>query len=313
MGWLDIPDRERDRLHELRLESIRTGDNSSLIWESNRLGMKYNTLWRRLQEWQAAKPHLLIKNDERPSWQNWLRITTNDALFISDLEVPDHNEELLGYAREVAKIYELDTIIWAGDIMAQDEPGLSTHGDSWAMQRPNFNQSIGITKRIFNEFKDVSKNQYFIEGNHDRHIAIATAGQAWFGQFFPEYENITFSRYPYMYIATDRGLVKVTHPKNFSENAINLGRNLINKNKLKSHIIMAHTHQGQRGYSKDGQYEILALGCMRCPIKTQYKNIVDNTFGEWQPGFAFMKDGYFYMLNLYSTNWKRVLSGYTVA
>lgn len=318
MSWEHISEQDRDRLYDLRRSYLRTQDNTieqSLMWEATRFNIKYVTLLRRLIDHGKGKRALItpVDEDQRPSWQGYLRTNMDDCLFISDLEVPDHNEELLSYAQQVAKIYELNNVIWAGDINAQDEPGLSTHGSIWEYKRPSFHDSIGITKQIFNEF-DFIPNQYFISGNHDDRMARATSGAAWFGMFFPEYkERITFSRYPFMYINTSRGLVKVTHPKQFSENAINLGRNLINKNKIKSHIIMAHTHQGQRGHSKDGQHEIIALGCMRCPTKTQYKSIVDNTFGEWQPGFAFMKEGYFYMLNQYTTNWKAVLRGDAIA
>jgi hypothetical protein len=315
MAWKDIPVRERDRLLELK----RAGLKAELVWEAQRWGFtseNMSSFERQLRDYAQSKPHLMVEpeQDRRPAWNGYLRVTTDNALFISDIEVPDHNEELLYYAREVQRIYELDTTIWGGDIMKQDEPGVATHDSDWQYRQPTFEENVNTTRQMFREWFDVP-NQFFVRGNHDAHLDRSTLGSAWFGMFFPDYP-IKFSRYSYMYINTSRGLVKMTHPhKKFGEggNAIELGRRINAKDIYKGHIVLAHTHQGVRGHTKDGQYEVLALGCMRDPNKTQYKNIDDNTFGEWQPGFAFMKDGYFHMLNLYTTDWKMVLKGYAVA
>lgn len=315
MGWNTIQDRDKTRL----LELYRLGQHTELVNEATLLGLHYGnpeSLSRQLRRYQASKKHLFVENenDDRPHWLGYMRHDTNDALFIGDSEIPDHSEELFYYAQQVQHIYELNTVIFTGDMMKQDEPGVATHDTEWQYPQPTFEENLDTCHDFFNSYAHVP-HRFAISGNHDAHVARNTQGSVSFNLFFRN-SGIQFSRYSYMYLNTCRGPVKVTHPnRKFGEGgaAIEVGRRINWKDTIKAHIIMAHTHQGVRGHTKDGRYEILALGCMRDPLKTQYKNTDDNTFGEWQPGFAFMKDGFFYMLNLYTTNWKAVLNGSIIA
>lgn len=303
MEWKQIVEQDRQRLLALHMDH----NDDALIWEANRYGIKFVTLKRRLQEMKASLPN---PDDTRPSWNHYLRITTDDMVFISDIEIPDQHEKLMEYAKEVGKIYEIPNCMWAGDVNASDQ--FSNFPVTWQVKQEAYEANIATTRRYFLSYAEVY-NQFYIEGNHDNKLNRETDGQVHLGMFFQDMPNFTFSRYPFAFINTSRGLVRVTHPKQFSENAIDLGRKLISKMPIPSHLIMAHTHQGQRGWSKNGVHEIIALGCMRDPLKTQYKNIVDNTYGEWQPGFAMMKNGYFYQLNYFSTDWKSVLKGNLIA
>ena len=304
MDWTSIPERDRERL--LALHQNR--DDASLIFEADRYGMKFITLKRRLQELNAKQHN---PDDTRHNWVDHLRITTNDMVFISDIEIPDQHEELMEYARQIGKIYEIPNCMWAGDVLASDQ--FSAWPVTWQdTEMGSYEAGLKTAKNYFTDFAKVYQNQFFISGNHDERLSRATGGQLWLGNLF-DIPNFIFSRYPFALINSSRGIVRVTHPKNFSEDAIGLGRKLIAKMPIPSHLIMAHTHQGQRGWSKNGVHEIIALGCMRDPLKTQYKSIVDNTYGEWNPGFAFMKNGYFYQLNYFSTDWKSVLKGNLIA
>jgi hypothetical protein len=94
-----------------------------------------------------------------------------------------------------------------------------------------------------------------------------------------------YSRYSYLYIRTsNRGLIKVVHPETFSSNPVTMGQDFYDAEQgpdfdmmnpresfEKCHFVIAHTHRFQRGKSKDGIYEIIALPCTRDPQRTQYK------------------------------------------
>lgn len=304
MSWESIPPIEREKLLALH----RSKDFTSIDWEADRREMNRATLRRRLQEMNKTTVN---PNDDRPTFENYLRITTNDMVFISDIEIPDHHEELMEYAQQVGKIYEIDDCMWAGDVDAADQ--YSKYPVHWKGDHGVFDANISTTRKLFTKFCGTYKRQTFIQGNHDARFAYANGGNVWFGSLF-DIPNFTFSRYSYCYIQSNRGLIMVAHPnRKFAENAIDLGRRIINQEKIPCHLVLAHTHQGIRGWSKNGVHEIIALGCMRDPIKTMYKQIDKNTYGEWQPGFAMMKNGYFYQLNLFSTDWKSVLKGNLIA
>ena len=306
-GWALISEPERDRL----LAVYQSRDFKALGWESQSCGVQINTLIRRLQEWQASKRDKIVENPMRPSWTTgFIRLETDNAVFISDWEVPDHDDQLFDFAKRVGRIYGIDTLILGGDMLASDQPGLTTHDATWETRQESYEDNVATLRKLVKDLSEVYTKRYAIEGNHDRRVSKITKGAVWYGMFMNDL-GVECSRFPFLWCntKTNRGLVRFTHPEPFSENAIGMGRTLIDKSRIKSHIVMAHTHQGQRGWSKDGQWEVVAAGCMRSPHKTQYKNIVDNKYGEWQPGFVMMLNGYFYLMNLYSTDWKRVLDG----
>lgn len=300
MDWAGIPDRDRERL----LAIHQNKDEAALIWEAERYGMKYLTLKRRLQELNAKQVN---PNDTRHNWVDHLRITTDDMVFISDIEIPDQHEELMEYAKQIGKIYAIHDCMWVGDLTHSDE--FSSWPVTWQdTEAGSYTASLRTLRHYFTDFKEVYSNQHVTPGNHDDRFAKAVGGALWLGDLF-DIPGVTFNRYPFALINTCRGLVRVTHPQNFSENAIGLGQKLYAKLPIPSHLVIAHTHQNQRGWSKNGVHEIIVLGCMRDPNKTHYKSIVDNTYGEWNPGFAMMKNGYFYQFGLFSTDWKSVLKG----
>jgi hypothetical protein len=94
---------------------------------------------------------------------------------------------------------------------------------------------------------------------------------------------------------SNRGLIKVVHPENFSSDPVTLGQafydveqgpdfDMMNPRDSyeKCHFVIAHTHRFQRGKSKDGIYEIIALPCTRDPQRTQYSAKVRTSIGNGQ-------------------------------
>ena len=75
------------------------------------------------------------------------------------------------------------------------------------------------------------------------------------------------------------------------------------------HIVVAHTHLQGWGWSKDGTRECHALGTLRDPVRTQYKNKHKSKLPTWIQGFLMVKHGYFYPLNRHSTDWSQFLMG----
>lgn len=79
------------------------------------------------------------------------------------------------------------------------------------------------------------------------------------------------SRYAFLWVHTSRGWVKIVHPQNFSSDPITLGQQLYDVEPRKAHWIIPHTHRAQRGWSKDGLYEIICIGTGRDEPRTKYK------------------------------------------
>lgn len=110
-----------------------------------------------------------------------------------------------------------------------------------------------------------------------------------------------------MWLHTSRGWVKIVHQQNYSADPITLGQAMYDVEPRKCHWVLTHCHRKQSGWSKDGLYEIHAIGTGRDETCTKYKAINANKFRQWDMSFLMMKDGYFTDCDLKATNWREML------
>jgi hypothetical protein len=75
----------------------------------------------------------------------------------------------------------------------------------------------------------------------------------------------------------------------------------------KAHFVVSHTHIDQSGFSKDGVYEMHAIGTCRDANRTQYKSTSQNTHHQWSPSFLRMRGGFFTHLHVWGTDWRAEL------
>jgi hypothetical protein len=310
MGWQHITNQNRDRLLALYADKLNPDRMKILTSEASLYGMQITSLIRRLQEHNQTKI-IDVSKDERRVYNGHLRVETDDAIIISDMEICDEHRELMALVAEVGEVYGVKKLFWGGDMLKQDNPGIASHTSHlvWEVQEPTFEENIERWKTYLRRYNQVFDDQYIMPGNHDVHMSWKTGGAMWYGMLVSEMPKITVSRYPYMNIKTRRKLIRLTHQRDASYNMIGLGNTLINSKSIKSDIIMAHSHVSQVGFSADGQHRIISLPCMRDPLRTQYKQLIDTKHGEWNLGFFLMLDSYYYPLDFYETNWDRVLSG----
>ena len=70
---------------------------------------------------------------------------------------------------------------------------------------------------------------------------------------------------------------------------------------------MPHTHQQQEGWTEDGNYRAVGLGCMRDPGKTAYMKRHATKFPKWNQGFGVWIDGEYRSFSKSGTNWRNEL------
>lgn len=202
--------------------------------------------------------------------------------------------------------YDITTLILGGDLLATDQPSLNSWTPVFKGEDMDYESVVGMANQLLAQFGQHFDDIHCISGNHDERLGKKTGGELWIRMLLDNTKT-TYYKYRYMFIETSRGSVKVLHPENFSSTPVALGRDLHDVEPRKSHIVLGHTHIQQSGFSKDGEYEIHALGCMRNPQKTQYKQLGANKHFQWQQGFLMVREGYFYPLTRKGTNWKMLL------
>ena len=146
--------------------------------------------------------------------------------------------------------------------------------------------------------------------------------------------DMQFSRYSYMYIWMPKlqEWVYVCHQFNYSRTSVKLAQDVWNvvsapdgydnatgerivgydewqhgKNKQKCHVIVTHTHVAQDGFSPDGNWRTIGMGCMRDDKRTKYKRARATKFPEWNQGFVVLRNGYFSALTKHGTDWADLL------
>ena len=292
--------------------------------------MKDASLRRKVSEFAQNRREVLVAQASairiveppRRKWTDYLTLDGDDWLIISDIEVPDHDVVYLRLALLTAMARGIKKCVIAGDLVATDQQALNSWVNTWSPENQlNYLQAVGVTNTILDEYARWFDEIYIIEGNHDDRIARATKGELYLGAILKNNSRVYYSRYAYLYLRTSaRGLIKVVHPSNFSQDPVTLGEKLYNVEQgpnynpynpigtfEKSHIVLAHCHRKQTGKSPDGVYEIHALGTGRDEQATQYKSKSATKHYQWDHAFLAVKDGFFYPYDVATTNWRAEL------
>lgn len=329
-SWNAIEPSDRDKL--LTIYEAR----QLTEYHARRWGINLQTLKRRLRDWRSKRNEDLyeyIEGDYIPDgggryYDDFITMEADDFVVISDLEIPDHDPAMLQAAKLTAKAKGIRTLVIAGDALACDQQSLTTWKPIWRVGNAlNLQAAIGLFALVLISLSEAFDHIVIIRGNHDDRIAKATGGELWIGMVMEFVRDrlhgdctIEFSRYSYLYVKTTRGWTYICHPQNFSAMSVNLGCQIYDSNNgpnydpsdlnpvtEKCHVVLAHTHNAQRGWSKDGYREIIGLGCMRDTSKTEYVMTNSNKHAEWSQGFLFAKQGYFYDVTRRGTNWHDLL------
>lgn len=310
--WSQISTSERDALLA-EFETDREGLRNRFP-ELN-LKMVHNSLEIKLREWRKIRP-LMMRHTAHTvasastggrKYTDYLELEGDDWMIISDIEIPDHNPLYLLLMVLVAMVNGVRKLIIAGDLVATDQQALTAWTEVLNTgDEINFEASVGIVVRILKKLFEWFDEVYLIEGNHDNRVARATKGQVHFGMFLNG-TNVVYSRYGYLWIKSSRGWIKVVHQQNFSIDPVKLGQDYNDSEVRKCHWVTTHCHRRQSGWTKDGLFEVHAIGTGRDEAKTKYKSQGQNKHRQWDISFLMIKGGYFYDFDLKSTNWKHEL------
>ena len=306
-SWNDISISERDELLDLYEAG---GDLLAKHYDKANIRMKLKSLEAKLREHRNYKK-LYLKNaaaeidiprHKRKEYLDFMEVEGDDWIIISDVEVPDHNTNILRAALLVAMKHNIKKLCIAGDLIATDMDALNAWVSTWVdPDAPTYEAAVDEVKGLLDAFSEWFEEIIIIEGNHDDRVARKTGGQVHLGMFLGE--NCVYSRYSFMWIWTTRGWVWVTHPKNYSRDPITLGQKLYDVQPRKGHVVVAHCHRRQDGHTKDGVYEVHALGTCRDPWRTKYKSKAATNHPQWDESFLMIKDGFHYPFDMRTTNW----------
>ncbi len=309
LTWKKVGPKDKERLAQLYSAGV------PLDADAEALGMKRSSLEREIRQYIFYKKELLgsaaadIQFEEMPRkrYTDFLSIPTDEAIIVSDIEVPDHDPLYLKLALLSGMRLGVKRLIVAGDFIATDQDALNSWVTTWRRgDETRYEEDVDMAVSILSEFAKWFTDITIIEGNHDDRLNRKTSGEVHLGMFLRG-TNALYSRYAYLHLHTSRGLVWVVHPDNFSGDPITLGQQLYNVHSPKGHWVLGHCHRRQDGWTPDGEYEVHALGCGREEKKTKYKATKINKHKQWDKSFLAIQDGFHVPLDLKATNWREFL------
>jgi hypothetical protein len=292
------------------------------------LTTKRSTLRRKLREARQTRDILMkqhaanirIPTLNHTLYNNPLIIDTDNAIVCGDIEIPDHDTDFLKLIYLTGMARGIRTLVINGDLVATDQPSLNSWAMTWASKQSTYEDDVDVVRVLLHELGQwFTDGIYIVSGNHDERIARTTGGAVHLGMLIYN-APAKYDQHAYMYLRTSRGMVKCVHPKNFSSDPVRLGQELYDveqgalydhrkprETMQKCHFIVSHCHRAQWGFSKDGAYEIHAIGTARNPDKTKYLKQHTTKHRQWNQSFVAIQDGYIDHLAVNATNWRREL------
>ena len=254
-------------------------------------------------------PYIFPEPKETRYYTGYETITAEEAIVIADIEFPDFNRGFLLRVLYTAMANNIKLLIIAGDLVASDMPPLSTHKTPYKWE--------GIKKQAFSEVCTMTNDMLatlglwfeqiiILEGNHDIRVASYTDGEVHLGMLLGG-DNVVYSRYPYCYLETSHGPIKIIHPDNYSRIPSRQGQTLCASDPRTPHIVMAHTHLYASALSLHGISQIECIGTGRASEKTEYASLSVTTHPCWNDTFAMIEGGIIESKGAIITNWPKEL------
>jgi predicted phosphodiesterase len=265
----------------IRIADIyRNGSQAQFLDEAIKLGTNTQTLGRQCRNFHTVSEKLRAKymaaaipDSTTPVYDQYTIVNTDNAIVISDIEVPDHDPRILRLALLAGMKHGIKTLILAGDIIATDQDALNSWLTTWADgEGKTYAQCLAELKGMIRAMAEwFTDGIYAIQGNHDERVARKTGGQITL-KLLLEGEPVDYSMYGYLYLHFPNGeYTYIAHQYAYSKTPVRLAQQIWevesapDGSKAKMHIVVTHTHIQQEGWSPDANWRCISLGCMRDP------------------------------------------------
>jgi len=267
---------------------------------------KYDRAPSTIKEWRLdcyRKGRLLwwpgIRTGQCRSYDDAIELDEN-AVIISDLEIPYHDAELLGYAVSVGKLFGIETLVIAGDLLACDALGHWPSEDTDEGSRYTMEDSLQDGGRVLEGLFQHFKRICIIKGNHEQR---GTRQREWgFFQMmqdkWADLGNLDISFYKWMTIQGAR----VEHFGAYAKVPGSVARDRAEIEQCD--VAGGHTHHFSMNFTKDGKHVAIDLGHCTRPETRYYKTVNGTTrHPKWVSGFWVLRNGYWYPFPKDRTDW----------
>lgn len=224
----------------------------------------------------------------------------DDVVVISDLEIPYHDVETLGYAVSVGKLFGITTLVVAGDFLALDALGYWPAEDTDNSGRFTVDDSLLEGELVLLSLLQWFERIIIIKGNHEQR---GTRQKEWafFSMMRRRWEELGDVEVSYYKWCLVQGQ-QIEHPKNYSKVPGSVARERAEiENKS---VACAHNHHFSMSFTRDGRHQGIDLGHATRPETRYYKQVNGTTrHPKWVRGFWVLRNGCWYPFPIDFTDW----------
>lgn len=273
------------------------------------LALKYCRAQSTIREWR-----LELYQEGRLLWWPGIRVHADslnvdpyveiegDVMAISDLEVPHHDVELLGYLVSTAMKFGIKKLVIAGDFLALDSESTwpQEEGDNRKTLADDKWSGEDVLSSLFEWFEYIT----ILKGNHEqrgsRHseLGFIKDVQYQWGQL----GNLSVSMYKWCLVHSAGQVYRIEHFGNYSKIPGSVARE---RSEIEGcHVLGGHTHHFSRCFDRSGRYQAVDLGHGTMEATRYYKTVNGTTrHPKWVSGFWMIRNGYLYPFPKQFTDW----------
>jgi len=247
-----------------------------------------------------------IPKSTTPNYQDMILKVKGDAVVIGDLEVPDHDADILTKAVQVGEKFGIHQLIINGDAVAAD--GFSPFQGNLRRGIEPLDE-VRILATVIRAMARQFVTVYLCEGNHDKRWRRMSDGQVTLSdEIADRLPDIDIAVTPFSQIHLTSGGRPwlVCHPKNYSKVPGSVPREIAEVQR--KNVVAAHTHHLSECQTKCGEFMAVEGGYCRDEARTLYKADDITRHPKWNPGFVVIRNGYHYLFSADKTDWDYVLA-----
>lgn len=173
---------------------------------------------------------------------------------------------------------------------------------------PSWREERDAAKAVMDEWLEVFSEIYYIMGNHDRRIQKFTLGAFDENDLLSligvSRERVFMSGFGYCEVDCHGQKYRITHPKNYSVQQLNVADTLAQKHQC--HILSFHEHHLALGWDRYKNNLVINGGWLGDESQLAYVSLDDSKSPRMARGFAMLKDGSPYLFGEAPfTDWSR--------
>lgn len=243
-----------------------------------------------------------VPRSETPDYTKMILRVHGDAVIIGDVEIPDHDAEMLENAMAIGEMFGIRQLIINGDFMASD--GVSGHPPPPKTIAPtpsleaDLDIAVAVLRALSRQFDRIS----LLEGNHEKRLNRFVEGNLTTSYLIkmacPGVQTTYFSQ---VELLSGGKEWLVCHQKNYSKIPGSVPREIAEVQR--KNVVCAHTHHLSESQTKCGTLMAIDGGYCRDEKRTMYKVQDVTRHPKWNPGFVVIRNGYHYLFSKDKTDW----------